>query len=286
LSATARCRTHACRKPRMGRSQQRRRLGALNRINSLYQRRIIRRCARATSTRRRLPRRRPAEGRLRDKEDAPRRGSALKTAVVRTGPDGPRPLVTSSCTRPSTRHPRQLGMERLRTGKARLLCLRPLPRNLPRRVRFRLPSSCALPNLVSSHLSLHAVSHRDVRLPGNLLVQWPDIGRRCTRASSRSAGNGHTPVSESFQLGCRSVAPLLPQRTDRRNVSLDALAPQRIRNGARAAGAECQHRWPFRQHSQSQQVCVLSWPSVGTGGRSRRYRMAGSGGDSTGVSSR
>jgi hypothetical protein len=55
-----------------------------------------------------------------------------------------------------------------------------------------------------------------------------------------TVGNGRKPMLFPPQLGCCNVAPLLPQAVQRArwlSTSLDAFGPQRMTNGARAAGA-------------------------------------------------
>jgi len=52
-----------------------------------------------------------------------------------------------------------------------------------------------------------------------------------------STGNGSKPTIEFVQPGCCSVAPLWPHsthRADRRSLSLDVSAPQRMMSGTSA----------------------------------------------------
>jgi hypothetical protein len=82
-----------------------------------------------------------------------------------------------------------------------------------------------------------AVAIRDDGV-GGLVIEI--VRNRIVAHGILSTGNGERPVCMSCQLGFINVTPFPPQsphRPLRRKTSLDAFAPHRMMNGAKATGA-------------------------------------------------
>jgi hypothetical protein len=87
-----------------------------------------------------------------------------------------------------------------------------------------------------------------------LIERGAILGERIAAHHILSIGNGDSPICAPAQLGCINVTPLPPQLPHRplcRRTSLEASAPHRMINGARATGTPRPHA---RQWTHSQQV--------------------------------